>query len=73
MQLLQAGLSAAGVPSTLQRVALNEAGRFRSAFFTNSSTAVRLIAAIDDTELAVDRELETSLFECHDSNPLQPL
>ena len=73
MQLLQAGLSAAGVPSTLQRVALNEAGRFRCAFFTNSSTAVRLIAAIDDTELAVDRELEASLFECHDSNPLQPL
>jgi branched-subunit amino acid aminotransferase/4-amino-4-deoxychorismate lyase len=73
MQLLQAGLARAGVPSTVRQIPLREIGKFRAAFFTNSSTAVRMIARIDDVEFAVDPAIESRLVACHDSNPLQPV
>ena len=71
MQLLQAGLRQRGVPSAMRSVPLGEIGRFRAAFFTNSSTAVRMIARIDDVAFDVDAALEARLRACHDDNPLQ--
>lgn len=73
LQLLDAGLRRAGWPSARQRVAAAELGRFRSAFFTNSSTPVCLLACIDDTAFALDRELEARLVQAYQSNPPQPL
>ena len=73
MQLLQAGLAHRGVASTTQRVALGDLGRFRSAFFTNCSTAVRMIAQIDAHPFDADQSLQMRLLDCHDSNPAQPL
>jgi branched-subunit amino acid aminotransferase/4-amino-4-deoxychorismate lyase len=73
MQLLQAGLARAKIASSVRRISLSDVGRFQSAFFTNAGTAVRLIAAIDDVALAIDRSLEARLQECHDNNLLQPL
>ena len=71
MQLLQAGLRRHGVPSAMRSVPLGDVGRFRAAFFTNSSTAVRMIARIDDVAFDVDAALEARLRACHDNNPLQ--
>ena len=71
MQLLQAGLQRHGVSSSMRSVPLGEVGRFRAAFFTNSSTAVRMIARIDDVAFDVDAALEARLRACHDDNPLQ--
>ena len=71
MQLLQAGLGRLGIPSTMRRVRLGDLSRFRAAFFTNSSAAVRLIARIDDVAFNVDDVLEARLQAAHDGNPLQ--
>ena len=71
LQLLQAGLAAAGAACTTRRVPLADLGRFRSAFFTNASTPVRLLASIDDCAFGIDRELERLLVAAHDANPLQ--
>lgn len=73
MQLLQAGLLHAQVPSTMRSLRLADLRRYRAAFFTNSSAAVRLIARIDEVEFAVDRELAARLRAYHDGNPLQSL
>ncbi|HEY2394786.1 MAG TPA: aminotransferase class IV family protein [Rudaea sp.] len=73
MQLLQAGLARRGLASSTQPIALGDVGRFRSAFFTNSSTPVRMICGIDSVAFDVDAGLETRLRECHDVNPLQSL
>jgi len=71
MQLLQAGLARRGIASSMRTVGLDSIDRFRSAFFTNSGTAVRMISRIDDAEFEVDTTLEATLLECHDSNTLQ--
>lgn len=71
MQLLQAGLVRAGIASAVNRIALRETDRFRSAFFTNSSNPVRLIAGIDAVGFAVDPSLAARLRDAYDSNPLQ--
>jgi branched-subunit amino acid aminotransferase/4-amino-4-deoxychorismate lyase len=73
MQLLQAGLERNGVPSTLRRIALRDIGAMRSAFFTNSGTAVRMVCCIDDIELPVDYDLQARLVTAYESNPPQPL
>jgi branched-subunit amino acid aminotransferase/4-amino-4-deoxychorismate lyase len=73
MQLLQAGLARHGIPSAMRRVHLDDLPRFRSAFFTNSSTAVRMISRVDDVEFAVDGEFEKRLVAAYDSNPPQLL
>jgi len=71
MQLLQAGLALNRVPSTVGHVALADVGRFRAAFFTNSSTPVQAIACIDANEFAPDPALVATLGACYESNPLQ--
>ena len=73
MQLLQAGLVQRGLATSTQRIALGDIGRFRSAFFTNSSAAVRMISAIDSVAFDVDPSLEARLRECHDGHLLQAL
>jgi branched-subunit amino acid aminotransferase/4-amino-4-deoxychorismate lyase len=73
MQLLQAGLAHHGIASAMQPVLLGDVGRFHSAFFTNSSTPVRMISCIGTAEFDVDPALEARLRECHDSNPPQPV
>jgi hypothetical protein len=53
------------------RLALADIGGFRAAFLTSSGTTVQMIARIDTTEFAVDRELTRMLIECYESNPLE--
>jgi len=69
MQLLQAGLARNGVPSTTRSIALHELPQFLAAFFTNSRTAVRPIACIDEVEFAVDAALSARLTRCYETNP----
>jgi len=73
MQLLQAGLARNGVETTTQNVSLSQIGQFRSAFFTNSSVAVRMISCIDTTVFTPDPTLVAMLAQCHESNPTQPV
>lgn len=73
MQLLQAGLARHGVRSEMRRIALDDIDGFRAAFFTNSSTAVRMIRCIDDIELPVDHDLQARLVAAYESSPPQPL
>jgi len=71
MQLLQAGLTRAGVASTTRPVHLHELGAFRGAFFTNASVPVRPIASIDQHRFNVDEARLALLRRCHASNPIQ--
>ena len=71
MQLLQAGLARSGVRSAVGHVTLDDAARFRAAFFTNSSTPVQPIASIDADGFAPEPELIATLNACYESNPLQ--
>ncbi len=73
MQLLQAGLAHDRLRSTVGHVALDDVGRFRAAFFTNSSTPVQAIASIDAHGFAPAPELIGILGACYESNPLQPI
>ena len=68
-RLLQVGLATRGVPSRAQSVQLSDIGKYRAAFFTNSSQPVRLVARIDDIDFAVDPEISAMLTTCYDSNP----
>ena len=69
MQLLQAGLARNAVPSATQSVRLQDAGRFRAAFFSNATTPVCAIASIDEIEFALDGEAMALLVACHETNP----
>jgi branched-subunit amino acid aminotransferase/4-amino-4-deoxychorismate lyase len=69
MQLLQAGIERLGMRSSVRPVMLAELGRFRHAFFTNSSQPVRPIASIDAAEFAEDRELDARFVACYESSP----
>ena len=71
MRLLQAGLENGGVSTSARRIRLGDIGRFRSAFFTNSSMAVRLVSQIDDVAFETDPAFAARLLECHDGNPAQ--
>lgn len=68
-QVMQMGLTQRGVPSRKQSVPLSAVGKYRTAFFTNSSQPVRAIACIDDTEFTVDAEFIALLAGCYDSVP----
>lgn len=61
MQLLKAGLAERGVAQSSRRVELAETGRFRSAFFTNSSRAAVPLARIDDVAFAPDGDTRALL------------
>jgi branched-subunit amino acid aminotransferase/4-amino-4-deoxychorismate lyase len=50
-----------------------ESANYRSAFLTNSSCAVRPVAAIDGVEFAVDHDLTALLEECYAASPLQEI
>jgi branched-subunit amino acid aminotransferase/4-amino-4-deoxychorismate lyase len=73
MQLLQAGLAHAGIRSVTQSVSLDDIGRFRAAFFTNSSQPVRPIARIDDVDFPGDANFFARLESCYASNPLEAI
>lgn len=73
MQLLQAGLAQSGRTNLTRRIALDGIERYRSAFFTNTSTSVRPIASIDSTRFEVDADFVAMLRACHDANPPQPI
>ena len=70
MQLLQAGMERIGMRSGMRPVPLAEIGRFRGAYFSNSSQPVRAIARIDAAEFAMDADLDARLAACYDSIPL---
>jgi branched-subunit amino acid aminotransferase/4-amino-4-deoxychorismate lyase len=67
--LLHAGLASRGMRCRTQSVLLSDIGRYRSAFFTNSSQPVRPIARIDAIDFAVNLEITAMLATCYDSNP----
>jgi branched-subunit amino acid aminotransferase/4-amino-4-deoxychorismate lyase len=71
MQLLQAGLARNGLRSSVERIGIDDVGRFRAAFFTNSSTPVQAIASIDAVGLAPDPALIAALTTSYEINPLQ--
>ncbi|TCO40731.1 aminotransferase class IV family protein [Dokdonella fugitiva] len=73
MQLLHDGLRRLGVPSTARSVSLADIGRFRSAFFTNTSCAFMPIARIDDTPFVVDPALQALLDAAMAEHPWQPI
>ncbi|WP_347261796.1 aminotransferase class IV family protein [Rudaea sp.] len=73
MQLLKAGLACAGAASCTRTIRLAEAGGFRAAFFTNSSTPVQPIALLDERSFDVDDGVFAMLTRCYQSNPSQPL
>lgn len=71
MQLLQRGLGERGIATASRRVPRTDVGRYRAAFLTNSSCAVRPVAAIDAIGFAVDPALTALLGECYAANPWQ--
>jgi len=71
MQLLQSGLARNGLRSSVERIGVDDVGRFRAAFFTNSSTPVQAIASIDAAGLSPDPALIATLMASYESNPLQ--
>ncbi|MBS0584391.1 MAG: aminotransferase class IV family protein [Proteobacteria bacterium] len=73
MQLLKAGLARAGAASRMRTIRLAEAGSFRAAFFTNSSTPVQSIALLDERSFDVDDGVFAMLTRCYQSSPSQPL
>lgn len=73
MQLLQAGLRDGGTESVTRRVELAQLGEFRGAFFTNSTSAVIPIAAIDAVAYAIDGGALERLRACAERTPWQPV
>lgn len=73
MRLLKQGLATAAIATAERRVALDDLVALRAPFFTNSGTAVRPIASIDDVAFAPDPAFMALLQDCHDRNPLQPI
>jgi len=73
MQLLQAGLARNGIGTSTQNVSLSQLGRFRSAFFTNSSVPVRSISCIDTHIFILDPGLDFMLRKSYESGSPQPL
>jgi 4-amino-4-deoxychorismate lyase len=52
---------------------VSELGRFRSAFFTNSSCAIAPLASIDEVHFAPDDGLAMLLERALATQPWQPL
>ncbi len=73
MQLLEKGLQSRGIATVSLNITRTHMGAYRSAFLTNSSCAVRPVAAIDGVDFAVDDELTRLLGECYESNPWQTI
>ena len=73
MQLLRVGLAHRGIPCTQRLVRLQDIAGFRAAFFTNATTPVCPVAAIDDVEFPIDDALTVMLMACYETNPLEPV
>lgn len=73
MQLLQRGLEARGIASTMRCIGIDEIARFRGAFFTNSSCVALPIRHIDDIDFAVAEERLAMLQACYAWNEPQPI
>lgn len=73
MQLLKAGRARAGAPSATRTIRLGELPGFRAAFFTNSSSPVRPIAAIDAHAFTGDDAAMEKLLRAYHANEPQPL
>jgi branched-subunit amino acid aminotransferase/4-amino-4-deoxychorismate lyase len=71
MQLLKAGLSAIGIPSGTRRVELAGVGKFRAAFFTNSSCIACPLACVDDVGFEADPAFAGMLARAMDVHPWQ--
>ena len=73
MQLLDEGLRSHGIATSSLGITRTKMNAYRSAFLTNSSCAVRPVAAIDDVEFVVDDGLTRLLEECYEANPWQTI
>jgi branched-subunit amino acid aminotransferase/4-amino-4-deoxychorismate lyase len=73
MRLVDAGLASHGMNSRVRPVHLAELSTFRTAFFSNASTPVRMIAAIDDCRFEAGDETERRLLAAYRSNPPQAI
>lgn len=73
MQLLDKELRSRGIATASISITRAQMDAYRSAFLTNSSCAVRPIAAIDGVDFVVDHELTALLGECYEANPWQTI
>ncbi|MBS0285040.1 MAG: aminotransferase class IV [Proteobacteria bacterium] len=73
MRLVDAGLASQGMRSRTRSVSLDELATFRVAFFSNATTPVRAIAAIDDCRFEADAEIVQRLLAAYRANPLQAI
>lgn len=73
MRLVDAGLESQGMSGRMRPVHLAELAAFRAAFFSNASTPVRMIAAIDDCSFEVDAGIERRLLAAYRSSPPQAI
>jgi branched-subunit amino acid aminotransferase/4-amino-4-deoxychorismate lyase len=73
MQLVQAGLDRAGVPSATRPVHRDHLPTFRSAVLMNSIVPGQPVVAVDGVELPEDRELLATVRQAYESHPGQPL
>ena len=73
MQLLDEGLRSRGIATASVTIARAELPSYRSAFLTNSSCAVRPIAAIDGVDFVLDDDLTALLEECYAAAPWQKI
>jgi branched-subunit amino acid aminotransferase/4-amino-4-deoxychorismate lyase len=73
MQLFDLALRRRSVVTAFRSVPRAELAGYRSAFLTNSSCAVRPVAAIDGVDFAIDHDLTALLDECYAANPWQPI
>ena len=73
MQLVQAGLARAGVPSAARPVHRHDLPRFRSAVLMNSIVPGRPVVGIDGVELAEDEKLLAVVRHAYEDNEPQPL
>jgi len=73
MQLLDEGLRSHGIATSSLGITRTKMSAYRSAFLTNSSCAVRPVAAIDDVEFVVDDGLTRLLEKCYEANPWQTI
>ncbi|HJW35149.1 MAG TPA: aminotransferase class IV, partial [Actinomycetes bacterium] len=73
MQLVQAGLARAGVPSATRPVHRDDLPRFRSAVLMNSIVPGRPITGIDGVGLAEDEKLLATVRHAYEGNEPQPL
>jgi 4-amino-4-deoxychorismate lyase len=69
MQLLQSGLETRGIAAEVRKVHLDDVGKFRSVFMTNSTTPYHPISRVNGTDAPADAEFEILAHACYGAIP----